>query len=109
MEMWSKFSNLLIVIFNFLKEVSDPEFFKTDTLKTFYKGVMRVLLVILNDFPDFLVEMSFVLCEHIPEKFIQIRNLILSAYPSSMKPSDPLRVRTIRCLSVLMIFCRNSK
>eukprot|EP00331_Platyophrya_macrostoma_P024775 CAMPEP_0176442042 /NCGR_PEP_ID=MMETSP0127-20121128/21573_1 /TAXON_ID=938130 /ORGANISM="Platyophrya macrostoma, Strain WH" /LENGTH=255 /DNA_ID=CAMNT_0017826967 /DNA_START=36 /DNA_END=800 /DNA_ORIENTATION=+ len=69
-------------------------------MKSFYKGILRVLLVILSDFPEFFIEMSFILCEFIPEKFIQIRNLVLSAYPSNTKPPEPSRAPPLQQLEV---------
>ena len=41
-------------------------------MKSFYKGTLRVLLVLLHDLPDFLLEFAHALCEEIPEKFIQV-------------------------------------
>jgi CCR4-NOT transcription complex subunit 1 len=51
--------------------------------KTLYRGVLRVLLVMHHDFPEFLAENHFRLCEVIPPHCTQLRNLVLSAYPSS--------------------------
>ncbi|KAF2843090.1 Not1-domain-containing protein [Patellaria atrata CBS 101060] len=49
----------------------------------FYRGVLRVLLVIHHDFPEFLAENHFRLCNGVPSHCIQLRNLIVSAYPST--------------------------
>lgn len=51
----------------------------------FPQGTVRVLLVILHDFPEFLSDYHFSFCELIPAPCVQIRNLILSAYPRSMQ------------------------
>jgi len=53
---------------------------------------MRALLILLHDFPEFLVETSFVLIESLPEKLNHIRNVILSAVPRSVPSPDPFRV-----------------
>jgi len=50
------------------------------------------MLILLHDFPEFLIEASFILVENLPDKFHQIRNIILSAFPKSMQPPDPFRV-----------------
>lgn len=50
---------------------------------------MRVLLVMLHDFPDFLCEYHYAFCDIIPPNCIQVRNLILSAFPRSMRLPDP--------------------
>ncbi|KAI1717100.1 CCR4-Not complex component, not1 domain-containing protein [Ditylenchus destructor] len=54
-----------------------------------YKGTLRVLLVILHDFPEILCEYHYVLCDVIPANCVQLRNLVLSAYPRDMRLPDP--------------------
>ncbi|KAF2761013.1 Not1-domain-containing protein [Pseudovirgaria hyperparasitica] len=51
--------------------------------QTLYRAVLRLLLVIHHDFPEFLAENHFRLCNAIPAHCTQLRNLVLSAYPSS--------------------------
>lgn len=58
-------------------------------MKMFYKGTLRLLLVLLHDFPDFLCDFSFCLLEEIPEFFMQVKNIIVSAYPKGMRIPDP--------------------
>lgn len=50
---------------------------------------MRVLLVLLHDFPEFLCDYHYNFCDVIPLTCIQMRNLILSAFPHTMKLPDP--------------------
>jgi CCR4-NOT transcription complex subunit 1 len=50
-----------------------------------YKGVLRILLILHHDFPEFVTENHFRLCNVIPLHCTQLRNLILSAYPSSFQ------------------------
>ena len=52
--------------------------------KELYRGVLRILLVLHHDFPEFLAENHYRLCNTIPTHCTQLRNLILSAYPSSI-------------------------
>ena len=54
-----------------------------------YKGSLRVLLVLLHDFPEFLCDYHFSFCDVIPSSCIQLRNLILSAFPRNMRLPDP--------------------
>ena len=51
--------------------------------------MLRVLLVLLHDFPEFLCEYHFELCNMVPPSCIQMRNLILSAFPRNMTLPDP--------------------
>lgn len=50
---------------------------------------MRVLLVMLHDFPEFLCDYHYAFCDVIPPNCIQVRNLILSAFPRNMRLPDP--------------------
>jgi CCR4-NOT transcription complex subunit 1 len=61
----------------------------TDPLRALYKGTLRLLLVLLHDFPEFLCDHHFRLCDVIPPSAIQMRNLILSAFPRNMRLPDP--------------------
>ena len=61
----------------------------TDSVRLLYKGTLRVLLVLLHDFPEFLCEFHFSFCDVIAPSCIQMRNLILSAFPRSMRLPDP--------------------
>lgn len=64
----------------------------TYVAKDLYKGVLRVLLILHHDFPEFVAENHFHFCNVIPAHCAQLRNLVLSAYPSSFqKLPDPFR------------------
>ncbi|KAL4810425.1 CCR4-Not complex component, Not1-domain-containing protein [Aspergillus unguis] len=57
-----------------------------------YRGVLRILLILHHDFPEFVAENHFQFCNVIPAHCAQLRNLVLSAYPSSFqKLPDPFR------------------
>ena len=60
-----------------------------DQVHFLYKGTLRVLLVLLHDFPKFLCDYHFTFCDVIPPSCIQMRNIILSAFPRSMRLPDP--------------------
>eukprot|EP00850_Spirogloea_muscicola_P015627 SM000121S26024 [mRNA] locus=s121:298001:312953:- [translate_table: standard] len=63
--------------------------FSTSQVRVLYKGSLRVLLVLLHDFPEFLCDYHFSFCDVIPSSCIQMRNLILSAFPRNMRLPDP--------------------
>ncbi|KAH7889967.1 Not1-domain-containing protein [Phlebopus sp. FC_14] len=87
-EGWSAFHKLLLSLFKFL-----APFLKEADLqlaaRDLYRGTLRLLLVLLHDFPEFLSEHYFSLCEVIPPRCIQLRNVILSAFPLSIVLPDP--------------------
>ena len=57
-----------------------------------YSGTLRILLVLLHDFPEFLCDHHYSFCDVIPPNCIQMRNLILSAFPTNMRLPDPFKV-----------------
>ena len=82
------YSQLLIDLFKYLAPfLRNAELAKPVTL--LYKGTLRVLLVLLHDFPEFLCDYHFGFCDVIPPNCIQMRNLILSAFPRNMRLPDP--------------------
>ena len=48
-----------------------------------------MLLVLLHDMPEFLCDFHFSFCDVIPPSCIQLRNLVLSAFPRNMRLPDP--------------------
>lgn len=60
-----------------------------DTTRLLYTSTLRVLLLLLHDFPEYLVEHHQSLCDVIPPNCIQMRNLVLCAYPSKLRLPDP--------------------
>lgn len=46
-------------------------------------------MILLHDFPEFLCEYCYELCDAIPPNAIQMRNLVLSAFPRNMRLPDP--------------------
>ncbi|XP_050387579.1 uncharacterized protein LOC126803899 isoform X2 [Argentina anserina] len=85
---WPFIQRLLVDLFQFMEpflrnaELGIPVHF-------LYKGTLRVLLVLLHDFPEFLCDYHFTFCDVIPPSCIQMRNIILSAFPRNMRLPDP--------------------
>ncbi|TPX41510.1 hypothetical protein SeLEV6574_g06049 [Synchytrium endobioticum] len=85
---WPFFQRLLVDLFKFLAPfLRQSEL--TDTVRLLYKGTIRVLLVLLHDFPEFLCDYHFSFVDVIPHSCTQLRNLILSAFPRNMRLPDP--------------------
>ncbi|XP_068115836.1 CCR4-NOT transcription complex subunit 1-like [Hyperolius riggenbachi] len=86
---WPMYAQLLIDLFTYLAPfLQNVEL--TKPMQVLYMGTLRVLLVLLHDFPEFLCDYYYGFCDVIPLHCIQLRNLILSAHPHSMKIPDPL-------------------
>eukprot|EP00929_Paragymnodinium_shiwhaense_P096504 TRINITY_DN5810_c0_g1_i1.p1 TRINITY_DN5810_c0_g1~~TRINITY_DN5810_c0_g1_i1.p1 ORF type:complete len:2534 (+),score=627.08 TRINITY_DN5810_c0_g1_i1:150-7751(+) len=62
-----------------------------DATRLLYQGTMRTLLVLLHDFPEFLCDYHYTFCNILPVPCVQIRNLILSAFPRNMRLPEPLK------------------
>ena len=60
-----------------------------DTTRLLFKATLRILLLLLHDFPEYLCEHHQALCDAIPTSCIQMRNLVLCAYPRALQLPDP--------------------
>uniref|UniRef100_A0A7N0SZB9 CCR4-NOT transcription complex subunit 1-like n=1 Tax=Kalanchoe fedtschenkoi TaxID=63787 RepID=A0A7N0SZB9_KALFE len=85
---WPYMQRFLVELFQylepFLRNAAHGE-----PIQLVYKGTLRVLLVLLHDFPEFLCDYHFTFCDVIPPSCIQMRNIILSAFPRNMRLPDP--------------------
>jgi CCR4-NOT transcription complex subunit 1 len=79
---------LLIDLFKFLSPLIGNAKMR-DTSRLLYRGTLRILLVLLHDYPEFLSSYHFSLCDVIPPSCIQLRNLVLTAFPRNMQLPDP--------------------
>ncbi|XP_020519676.1 CCR4-NOT transcription complex subunit 1 isoform X1 [Amborella trichopoda] len=85
---WPLVQRLLVDLFKFLEpSLRNAEL--GEAMRVLYKGTLRVLLVLLHDFPEFLCNYHFSFCDVIPYTCIQMRNVILSAFPRHMRLPDP--------------------
>lgn len=85
---WPLLQKLLTAVLKFLEpSLRGAEL--TETVRLLYRGTLRLLLVLLHDFPEFLCDHHFNLCDVIPPNCIQMRNLVLSAFPRNMRLPDP--------------------
>lgn len=64
----------------------------TDPVRLLYKGTLRILLVLLHDYPEFLCGFHATFMDAIPTTCVQLRNLVLSAFPVGLKLPDPFTV-----------------
>ncbi|KAF2644937.1 Not1-domain-containing protein [Massarina eburnea CBS 473.64] len=88
-ERWDVYAKLMETLLVFTGQLIRPTG-ETIPAQTFYRGVLRVLLVIHHDYPEFLAENHFRFCNSIPMHCTQLRNLIVSAYPSNiLEMPDP--------------------
>ncbi|XP_021748044.1 CCR4-NOT transcription complex subunit 1-like isoform X1 [Chenopodium quinoa] len=85
---WPFLHRLLVDLFQFMEPfLRNAEM--GELIRFLYQGTLRVLLVLLHDFPEFLCDFHFSFCDVIPPSCIQMRNIILSAFPRNMRLPDP--------------------
>ena len=82
-DMSDLFTKIMEVMLSFVGELLNAKEIEP-SVKELYRGVLRVLLVLHHDFPEFLADNHFRLCNTIPSHCPQLRNLVLSAFPSSI-------------------------
>lgn len=85
---WPALEQLLVDMLTFLQNLLGEEEL-SPPVDALYQGSLRVLLVLLHDFPEFLCEYHYSFCDVIPSSCVQMRNLVLSAFPRTMKLPDP--------------------
>ncbi|KAL0088093.1 Not1 transcription factor [Phycomyces blakesleeanus] len=81
---------LILSLLRFLRPLLEKRSLPSST-KTFYQGTLRVLVVLLHDFPEFFCNNYMVFSQAIPHSCIQMRNLVLSAFPKAMLLPDPFK------------------
>ena len=91
-EGWSSFHRLLISLLRFLAPFIRKGGEMPETVRSICLGTVRIILVLLHDFPEFLTVYYYSLADAIPTSCTQLHNLISSAFPLSTKLPDPLRV-----------------
>jgi hypothetical protein len=95
-EYWDLYYHLLCSLLKFMREyvteeclVSKPN---CEAYQCFYYAILKLILVIIHDFSDFLSEFSLQLALLVAPKFYQLSNIIISAYPKELKFEAPHKV-----------------
>ena len=79
---WDSFRAIMEAALSYVGQLMGESIISPVT-KDLYRGILRLLLIQHHDFPEFLAENHYHFCNIIPEQGCQLRNLVLSAYPSS--------------------------
>ena len=79
---WEPYAQILDVALSYI-----CQFLQSNTISPLsidlYRAILRIILILHHDFPEFLAETHFRLCNAISRHCTQLHNLVLSAYPSS--------------------------
>ena len=87
-EGWGAFHRLFASLLRFMSPLLRNAELQ-ETSRQLYRGTLRILLILLHDFPEFLCDYHQSLCDLVPASCIQLRNVILSAFPRSIRLPDP--------------------
>jgi CCR4-NOT transcription complex subunit 1 len=91
---WIRYANLLVAGLKFLDPFTkNPEGIPTPVL-VFFRSFLKLMLVILHDFPEYILHTNYLLCDHIPSCCIQLRNVVLCAFPNTIRLPDPFKYNT---------------
>lgn len=88
-EFSNEYAILILKLIAFYREIFTPEMLESIEIRTFYIATLRLFLVLQNDYPDFLIENSFVFLEELPAYFKHLRNIILATHPKNIKIPIP--------------------
>lgn len=91
-ELCSQYTILIIDLMMFIRDVFTLNSKNKVEMELFYKGILKLLLILLFNYQDYLCENSFIILEEISPRFIQFRNMILSAYPKNLKMPEPFEI-----------------
>ncbi|EHL03154.1 putative General negative regulator of transcription subunit 1 [Glarea lozoyensis 74030] len=90
-EGWEPFAKIMETLLTYVGDLLKP-IHLAEMTKRVYGGVLKILVVLQHDFPDFVSANHSRLCAKIPSHCIQLHNLILNANPVRFqKMPDPLQ------------------
>jgi len=87
-ETWPLYHKLLNDALRFVEPFARPQGM-SEALVLYFKCVLKLMLLLLHDFSEFLLAHHQLLCDAIPPCCIQLRNIVLSAFPRQTKLPDP--------------------
>nr|XP_027201805.1 CCR4-NOT transcription complex subunit 1-like [Dermatophagoides pteronyssinus] len=90
---WPLYAALLTDLLLFLKPIlQNMDSFIVNCNMELHKGTLRLFAILSHDFPEFLCEYCYNLCDIIPIRAVQLRNIILSANPINIPDVSNLKV-----------------
>ena len=68
---------------------------KDEKFQKFYRGTLRLCLVLLKDLPEFFVNRYIHIVSELPYEFVQLRNMVTAAYPKDLDLPSPFLDRKV--------------
>lgn len=88
---WDSFSDIMENLMLYVGELLKP-LHMTQVTKEVYRGVLKLLVILQHDYPEFLAAYHSKLCANIPIHCSQLHNIVLHANPAPYsKMADPMQ------------------
>jgi CCR4-NOT transcription complex subunit 1 len=100
---WPEFHRCLMWLLRFVAPLLNSGDMSPSS-RSIFRGTVRILLVLCHDFPEFLVEFYHTIITAIPTHCIQMRNIVLCAFPQSEVPLPDHYKRLDQLLPEMQIF-----
>lgn len=88
--MWDAYADLLNGAMLFVKFLIKGNRISPNGL-VYYKTVFKLVLVLLHDYPQFLIGQHYRLCEAIPLSCVQLLNTVLCSFPPEQRLPEPFQ------------------
>jgi CCR4-NOT transcription complex subunit 1 len=109
-EGWADYHRTLMWLLRFMSPFINADVDSNNNMgpaaRSLYKATLRILLVLMHDFPGFLVECYHTLSMAIPAHCVQLRNIILAAFPTSEAPLPDVYKRLEELVPEMQTFPR---
>ncbi|CAK9782142.1 Not1-domain-containing protein [Cutaneotrichosporon oleaginosum] len=109
-EGWADYHRTLMWLLRFMSPFINVDVDSNNNMgpaaRSLYKATLRILLVLMHDFPGFLVECYHTLSMAIPAHCVQLRNIILAAFPASEGPLPDVYKRLEELVPEMQTFPR---
>lgn len=89
-DLWPRYTELLVDALRFVEFLTQGNMVSPNGL-VFYKAVFKLMLVLLHDYPLFLISQHYPLCDAIPQGCVQMLNTVLSSFPPEMRLPEPFQ------------------
>ncbi|EPY27898.1 CCR4-NOT transcription complex subunit 1 [Strigomonas culicis] len=86
--LWGRYTELLIDAIRFIEYLT-PNYSVSPNGLVFYKAVFKLMLILLHDYPQFLISQHYPLCDAIPTYCVQMLNCVLSSFPPRQQLPEP--------------------
>jgi CCR4-NOT transcription complex subunit 1 len=88
--MWDHYADLLSNAMRFVEFLIKNNRISPNGL-VYYKTVFKLVLVLLHDYPQFLIGQHYPLCEAIPLSCVQLLNTVLCSFPPEQRLPEPFQ------------------